>query len=190
MYPDCQKGGHYFFTVKDNQPTLKQDIAAIWESEPCSPPQTVQVNKHGDRVEERKLWVSDLIASYSDWPYQSQVCRLERTTTRNGKTRHEVAYAVTSLSARQCRPKRLLALWRGHWGIENRLHWVRDVTFDEDRCQIRSGSAPQVMAAVRNTVIGLLRLAGNNRIAEALRRCAARPFDAIRLLKTRLAHKH
>lgn len=168
--------------MKDNQATLKEEIATIWETEPLGPPHAVQASKHGGRVEQRRLWVSDLLVGYSDWPSLAQVCRLERTTIRKAKQRREVAYAVTSLPLAEARPARLLALWRGHWGIENRLHWVRDVTFDEDRCQIRCGSAPQVMAALRNTVIGLLNVAGITRIAQALRRCAARPYEALRLL--------
>ncbi len=79
-------------------------------------------------------------------------------------------------------PQRLLALWRGHWSIENRLHWVRDVTFDEDRCQVRVGAAPHVMAALRNLVISLLHLAGAPNIAAALRRNAARPSEALALM--------
>ena len=90
------------------------------------------------------------------WPYLAQVCRLERTVARKGETSRELAYAVTSLSPQEANPRQLLTLWRGHWGIENRVHWVRDVTLDEDRCQIRTGAAPQVMAALRNMTISLL----------------------------------
>lgn len=168
--------------VKDNQAILKEEIATIWEAEPLGPPHAVQASKHGGRVEERRLWVSDLLVGYSDWPSLAQVCRLERTTIRKAKQRREVAYAVISLPLAEARPARLLALWRGHWGIENRLHWVRDVTFDEDRCQIRCGAAPQVMAALRNLTISLLRLAGAQNIAAALRRCAARPWEALALI--------
>lgn len=168
--------------MKDNQPILKQDIAAIWEAEPGSPPQAAQTNKHGGRVEKRRLWVSDILVGYSDWPYLAQVCRLERSVTRKGETTQEVAYAVTSLPPQQANPRQILTLWRGHWGIENRVHWVRDVTFDEDRCQVRSGAAPQVMAALRNITIGLLRLAGKPNIAAALRRHAAHPAEALALV--------
>jgi hypothetical protein len=67
----------------------------------------------------------------------------------------------------------LLRWWRGHWGIENRSHWVRDVTMGEDASRVRTGSGPQVMAAFRNAAIGWLRLQGVSNIAEALRRNAA-----------------
>jgi len=89
---------------------------------------------------------------------------------------------VTSLRPQHASPKLLLKLWRGHWGIENRLHWVRDVVFDEDRCQVRSGAAPQALAAIRNMAIGLLRFAGFSNIAAAQRRHAAHYREAIALL--------
>lgn len=168
--------------MKDNQPTLKQDIMTIWEIEPLSPPQVIHTSKHGGRVEKRRLWVSSILADYSDWPHLAQVCRLERSVTCKGETRQELAYAVTSLSSQEANPGQLLALWRGHWGIENRVHWVRDVTMDEDRCQIRTGAAPQVMAAIRNTAISLLRLAGIRNIAAAFRRHAAHPSEALALV--------
>jgi len=133
-------------------------------------------------VEVRRLWASDALVGYSDWPSLAQGCRLERVVEHRGKERREVAYAVTSLSKAEASPQRLLELWRGHWGIENRLHWVRDVTFDEDRCQVRTGAAPQIMAALRNITIGLLRLAGQRNIAEAFRRHAAHSSDALALV--------
>lgn len=169
--------------MKDNQRTLKQDIADLWEQAPLPPPQAVQMNRHGDRLEERHLWTSPDLVGYSDWPHLAQVCRLERAITRQGKTTREVAYAVTSLSPQQASPQRLLTLWRGHWGIENRLHWVWDVTFDEDRSPICTGAAPQIMAALRNTVISMLRLAGSTNIAATLRRHAAHPLEALAFLQ-------
>ena len=144
--------------------------------------QAVRIDQHGGRVEQRGLWASDLLVDYSDWPHLAQVCRLERIVRSKNATRRELAYAVTSLSPQEADPERLLALWRGHWGIENRLHWVRDVTFDEDRSQIRTGSAPQIMAALRNLTISMIRLAGETNIAAALRRCAAHPSRPLALI--------
>ena len=86
-----------------------------------------------------------------------------------------MVYGVTSLAPERVTPGRLLELVRGHWRIENKSHWVRDVTFDEDRSQVRCGDIPQVMAALRNTAIGLMRLAGHKNIAAASRRFAAQP---------------
>ena len=78
----------------------------------------------------RRLWVSGELAGYSHWPHLAQVCRLERITPTKGGTRRETVYAVTSLPPEKADAARLLELWRGHWGIENRVHWVRDATLD------------------------------------------------------------
>jgi len=89
---------------------------------------------------------------------------------------------ITSLTPQQASPARLLELNRGHWAIENKLHWVRDVTFDEDRSQVRTGTTAHAMATLRNLAITLLRLAGATNIAAALRQCARHLTDALRLI--------
>lgn len=121
---------------------------------------------------------------YLDWPGAQQVFRLERRRTqrRTGKVEEEVVYGVTSLEAKRADAAALLGLVRCHWHIENRSHWVRDVTFDEDHSQVRTGSIPEVMAALRNLAIGLLRCAGATNIAAACRAYAAHPADALTLL--------
>ncbi len=182
----CQEivaaGGEYLFVVKDNQPTLREDIATLFADPPVPPAVILQRNRHGDRQEVRKLEASTALDEYSDWPHLAQVCRIERAVTRKGQTKVEVAYAITSLWPHEAGPRRLLALNRGHWGIENRLHYVRDVTLGEDDSQVRTEAAPQVMAALRNAVIGLLRMAGATNIAAALRRNSAHPEEALALL--------
>ncbi len=89
---------------------------------------------------------------------------------------------ITSLDEYSTCPERLLKLNRGHWTIENGSHWVRDVTFDEDRSQIRTGSGPRVMATLRNLAISVLRLAGHKNIARGLRFLAARPDLMLNML--------
>lgn len=118
------------------------------------------------------------------WPHLRQVCRVERCriTTRTGEVEREVTYAVTSRPPARADAAALLAALRGHWGIENRLHWVRDVTFDEDRSQVRSGAAPQATAACRNLTLALLHRAGIHTIAAACRTFAGRPRLAITLV--------
>jgi len=101
---------------------------------------------------------------------------------KTGEVREEVVAGVTSLAPERAAAAQLLALVRGHWQIENRSHWVRAVTFDEDRSQVRCGSIPQVMAALRNTVIGLMHWAGYSNIAAACRRFAAQPVLALALI--------
>ena len=104
--------------------------------------------------------------------------------TKAGKRTVEVVYLITSADHQAAPPVTLAAWVQGHWGIENRLHWVRDVTFDEDRSQVRTGNAPQVMATLRNTAISLLRLTGWDNIAAGLRHHARAPDNPIKLLMT------
>ncbi len=112
----------------------------------------------------------------------AQVAQLRRTITKDGKRSVEVVYLITSADHQGAPPPTLAAWVQGHWGIENRLHHVRDVTFDEDRCQIRTGAAPQAFAACRNLVIALLRRARYDNVAEALRTHAGRPREAVALV--------
>ena len=116
------------------------------------------------------------------WPHLQQVCRPERQRVVKGKKQVAVSYAISSLPATDADARRLLSLSRGHWGIENRLHWVRDVTFDEDRSQVRTGAAPQVLAGLRNLVISLVRRAGHSNVAAALRRHNAHLSEAFDMM--------
>jgi len=110
--------------------------------------------------------------------------RIDRITVKlpEQTVRREVAYCITSLSSEEASPKRLLNLNRGHWGIENKLHYVRDVTFQEDLSQIRTKSGPRVMAALRNLAIGILRINGHTNIAKSLRFYGRRPHLALKLI--------
>jgi len=137
---------------------------------------------HG-RVEFRRLEATDALTGWSDWPGLAQVCRLRRTRTVRGKKGTQELFAVTSLPPSRASARRLLNIARAHWGIENRLYWVRDESFGEDACRVRSGAAPQVLAAVRNAVLRLLRAAGAVNVAAALRRHAAVPAEAVTLLR-------
>lgn len=201
--------------VKDNQPTLRADLEALFERHAAVAPvganaapagigpglarQTVravgeapragtvrhactQDVGHG-RIERRQLQALQ-VPVWLDWPGAAQVFRLQRDTRfkRDGRQRGETVYGITSLPTAQATPSSLLQLCRGHWGIENRSHWVRDVTFDEDRSTVHKASIPQVMAALRNTVIGVLRLHGHTNIAAACRSYAAHATNVIRLI--------
>lgn len=128
--------------------------------EPAPPPDLCTagtVEKGHGRIETRRLSASHECVAHLGWPGARQVCRIERTREIGGRTSREIAYAVTSLSPEQAGPDRLLGLWRDHWLIENRLHWRRDVMAREDHSRVRSGSAPQAMAAIRNTMLFMLR---------------------------------
>jgi hypothetical protein len=132
----------------------------------------------------RRLTSTTALNGYLDWPDVGQVFELERVRTAGGKTTVEVVHGITSLPPERADAARLLGLARGHWGIENGLHYVRDVTLGEDACRVRTGSAPQVLAALRNAVVCLLAGVEAASKAAATRRFAARPFQALRLLFT------
>jgi len=136
---------------------------------------------------EQNAYVGSSGTHGTPWPHLRQICCVERhrLQVRRGQiiaSEREVRYYVTSLAPEQADAKALLALTRGHWGIENRLHYVRDVTFDEDRSQMRVGAVAQTFAACRNLAISLLRSAGAVSIAAALRTYAGRPADAALLV--------
>ena len=129
---------------------------------PAVPPpdlKTAQsVDKEHGRLEIRKIAVSAEVIPHLEWPGTAQVARIERTREIGGKVSTETVYLITSLTAAEAGPERLLELSRTHWAIENRLHYVRDVSFNEDRCRVRAGARP--LAAIRNLVLYLIRSRG------------------------------
>ena len=134
---------------------------AIFPPSDGPPPDLAQAqttDKGHGRIEVRKIAVTSEVVAHLDWPGAAQAVRIERTRIIGDKVSCEVAYLITSLPARECGPERLLALNRAHWGIENKLHHVRDVSLNEDRCRVRA-SAHQ-LAAVRNLVLSMIRKAG------------------------------
>ena len=141
-----------------------------------SPPQHVSINRGHGRQEMREIWTSTKLNDHLDFPFVGQVFCIRRTTTdldwnvvKGRKYIEEVVYGVTSLTPEKASPAEVLAYNRDHWQIENRLHHVRDMTWDEDRSQVRGQSRPGAMASVRNVAISLLRLAGAENIAAATR---------------------
>jgi len=179
-----EQGGDYFWVLKDNQPGVKEAVSLLFAEPPWGESFAVatQEGRHGDRWEKRRLWASAALNGYLDWPGLGQVCCVERRRRRKGKETLERVYAVTSLPPERADAARLLGIWRGHWGIENRLHWVRDVVFGEDQSQVRTGSAPQLLAALRNLVIGMLRLGGVKNISAALRHYSWKPWETLALI--------
>jgi predicted transposase YbfD/YdcC len=175
------RGGHYIFTVKDNQPTLRKRLKTLpWKQIPVL--DTSTEHGHG-RTSTRALKATEITTGIG-FPGAVQVLQLTRTIThrKTSKSHTEVVYAVTSLSIADAKPTQIAAWLRGHWAIENRLHWVRDVTLDEDRSQVRTGSGPQVMATLRNTAVSILRLTGHTNIAAALRHHSRNPLRPVNLL--------
>jgi predicted transposase YbfD/YdcC len=141
------------------------------------------VDKGHGRLEIRRLRSTTCLNDYLDWPDVGQVFELERVRVLAGKTEVEVVYGITSLKRAGADARALLELVRGHWGIEDKLHWVRDETLGEDRCRARTGSAPQVLAAVRNVAVYLLEGVEAASKAAATRRFSAHPREALPLLR-------
>lgn len=177
------RGANYLLTVKGNQPGLFAQLKALpWKQVPLA--HTSNDRAHG-RVEKRTIKVVTLTTGIL-FPHARQAIQITRKTRRLDSTTWttEVAYAITSLAAEQATPTQLATWARDHWRIENRLHWVRDVTFDEDRSQVRSGNGPRVMASLRNLAISILRVNGTTNIAQALRHHAWDPLRPITVLTT------
>ena len=176
-------GGHYVFTVKANQRLLFAACKKLpWAQ---IRPHSAISTGHGRRA--RRTIKVDTAPAWVTFPGAAQIAQVRRTVTRAGRKSVEVVYLITSLCMTDHRaaPPACLAAWvQGHWGIENRLHWVRDVSFDEDRSQVRTGNAPQVMATLRHTVISLLRINGWTNIAAGLRHHARDPNRPVTLLLT------
>ena len=183
------QGGHYLMIVKQNQPALYEAVALLFGMPPVPPrPRellTAQTEgKDHGRLERRTLASSTALTGYLSWPGAAQVMRrtCRRINSRSGLVETETTYGITSLPRALAGPQQLEQFWRGHWTIENRLHYVRDETLGEDRCQVHTGQAPQALAAFRNAILSLLRFHGWSNIAAATRRYADEPQRFLRLL--------
>jgi len=160
--------GNYLWTVKGNQPQLLQDLHDWFDTSipllpgmGCPPKDfrsaTVTNKGHG-RIEVRTLTTSSQLNDFLDWPFLQQVFKLERSVKilKIGQTRREIIYGITSLSAEQASPKQLLEMLRSYWGIENGLHYRRDVTLREDETHFTKDSAAHIMSIINNIILGLI----------------------------------
>lgn len=190
----CQQvrdaGGDYLLLVKQNQGRLYGDIELLFDPPADGHPlplldrrttRTVEQG-HGRKSEVRELVASTDLAAYLDWPGHAQVFRMERTWREHGQPKRARHYGITSLAPTVADPARLLALKRGHWAIENRLHRRKDVTFGEDASLIHAGQGPTVLALLRDAAVSLLHQAGVHRVAARLRRHSQHPADAVALV--------
>lgn len=171
------RGADYVMTVKANMPTLYKQLKKLpWASIPA----VSSVSRdHGRRA--RRTIKLALAPSWIGFEGAAQVAQLRRTVTRKGNKTVEVVYLITS--DRKADAATLAAWVRGHWHVENKLHWVRDVTYLEDKSLVRTGNAPRVMATLRNLAISLLRLDGHANIAAANRHHARDPQRTLKLLQ-------
>jgi predicted transposase YbfD/YdcC len=186
-----KQGGHYLMVVKDNQPELRSAIALLFENPPWLPREQDQeydsaetLDKGHGRLETRLLETSNALSDYLDWPGVAQVMRrsCKRVNLKTGEVSEHTSYGITSLPWSKVNAAQLEALWRGYWTIENRVHHVRDVTLGEDACHMRTGNAPQTMAALRNALLALFRHKGWPYIADALRYYAVNFPKALELV--------
>lgn len=191
----CQQvtraGGHYLLIAKANQASLHEDLALYLddtEADRTCWRTASTCNKGHGRLEKRSLIATTDLNDFlgREWEEVAQVFRLERTVLKKGVWSTSVVYGLTSLPPRQASASRLLELNRGHWGIENRLHWRRDVTLGEDHSQVRSGCAPQVLAALNNTLLALMDLLHVPNVPNQMRFYQANPLEALRLLLVKL----
>ena len=174
------RGGHYVFTVKANQPGLYRRCKAL-------PWTQIRATSNVDRTHGRQVRRTIKVAAAPElleFPHALQVAQLRRTRTIKGKKSVEVVYIITSMASTEASPTQIATWVQGHWGIENKLHWVRNVVYDEDRSTVRTANAPRVMATLRSTAISLLRLTGTNNIAKTTRHHARDPARPAKLLLT------
>lgn len=182
-----QQGGDYVLPVKMNQP-LSYEAIEDWFDTPA--PYTLSngmasmIEKRHGRLTRWQIETSTALNDFLDWPELAQVFKItcHVTFAKTGQTRTQIRYGITSLTPAETTPTDLLTFVRQHWSIENNLHWVRDVTFDEDRSTLRAGCIHHVMAILRNLAISLLHLHGYSQIASTLRRFAANPELALTLV--------
>ncbi|WP_171075202.1 ISAs1 family transposase [Nonomuraea basaltis] len=172
--------GHYLFIVKGNQPTLLNRLKALPWREAILNDRTDEQG-HGRR-EIRRMKICTVRPGLP-FPHAAQAIQVKRRRTdhRTGKTTIVTIYAVTSLPPGRITHAQLAALIRGHWSIEA-LHHIRDVTYREDASRVRTGTAPRIMAGLRNLAIGLARLIGWTNIAAATDHYRSHPVDGLQLL--------
>jgi predicted transposase YbfD/YdcC len=182
--------GYYLMVVKENQPALYAQIALLFNVPPVPVrPGELLTHSHTERsghgrLETRTLEASTALTGYLDWPDAAQVMRrtCQRVILRTGAVSSATTYGITSMGRDLAQPIHLEAFWRGHWTIENKVHYVRDETLREDRGQTHTGSAPQALAALRNGIISRLRYRGWNNIAGALRHYGASVQQALQFI--------
>jgi predicted transposase YbfD/YdcC len=137
---------------------------------PAAGPVATTIEKAHGRIEKRTLRTTSILTKQQDWVGLKQGFEVVRERTEKGKTTVEVVHGISSLRPQRADAKRLLELTRGHWGIEKELHYRRDVTLAEDASRVRKGVAPQVMAALRNSIIHVLSAVVAPSLASAMRR--------------------
>lgn len=184
-----QQGGDYLMVVKRNQPQLWEALELLFGTPPWPRGEEDRLSysstsKGHGRLEKRTVQSSTALGAYVDWPGLRQVLRrtCRRVILSTGEVSERVSYGLTSLGRERVTLEQVAQLWRGHWDIENRNHYVRDETLGEDRCRVRTGHAAEALAILRNAVLNVLRHEGWVGIPDALRHYDASRRDTFHLL--------
>ena len=186
-----KRDAHYHFTVKNNQPTLFQDIALYFHDRQdpdfvhCDPPD------HG-RIEIRKIWTTTELNGYLNFPHvgQSFLIQRESTNKKTGKYSCDIAYGITSRTPDQADPQCVLATNRGHWSIENSCHYIIDWNYDEDRSRIHKGHGPENITRLRRFAISVIKSKGVRNVSQKMRqltRNVRSVFDYLRMTENSCA---
>jgi predicted transposase YbfD/YdcC len=181
----------YHFTVNNNQPTLREDIALFFENRQKpdfidhTPPD------HG-RIETRKIWTTTALNQYLDFPHVGQafVIERERIEKKTGERTHEVVYGITSSKPEKANAEIVLKTNREHWSIENSCHYVIDWNYHEDRCRIRTGHGPENITRLRRFGVGLIKSKGAICVAQKIRELVQNTrlvFDYLKMTKNSCA---
>jgi predicted transposase YbfD/YdcC len=180
-----QRGAHYHFTVKGNQPTLLADIELFFRNRKEPDFIDTQPPEHG-RIETRKIWITTELNDYLNFPHVGQAFAIERHSTdkKTGKSSCETVYGITSCSSEQVNAQTVLATNRAHWSIENSCHYIIDWNYDEDRGRIRTGYGPENITRLRRFAVGVIKSKGVSSVAQKMRqltRSVRAVFDYLRM---------
>ena len=187
--------GYYVLPLKENNPAVLRDITEFFDDEGIDRGEFhshKETTKGHGRVEIREIWTSTQMNGWfgKDWAGIAQVFKIRRTVKEKGQERVEIVYGMTNIPRKKADARRILALNRRHWWIENRLHYRRDVTLREDASQVRSAGAPEVLAALNGGLLALLDFLGVKNVAKQLRHFCAQPREALQLLLGKLSRQN
>jgi predicted transposase YbfD/YdcC len=183
-----ERRAHYFFIVKENQPTLLEDIAYYFQNRKSKPEAVdMTAGEHG-RIETRKIWTTSELNGYLSFPYVGQAFAIEREFIhkRTGKVSKETVYGITSREKGEANAERILKVIRGHWSIENSCHYILDWNYDEDRCRIRTGYGPENVTRLRKFAISVIKSKKVYSVAQKMRQLSFNVravFDYMKMTK-------
>jgi predicted transposase YbfD/YdcC len=183
-YLVAKRQAHYHFTVKGNQPSLRDDLILYFQGR--NEPDAVSVDFGHGRIDTRKIWTSAELNDYLDFPWVGQAFVLERESIdkTTGKVSNETVYGITSCKPAQADAAKVLKTNRDHWCIENSCHYIIDWNYDEDRSRIRTGYGPENISRLRRFAVGLIKSKGAPSVAQKMRQLTMNirsVFDYLRM---------